>query len=103
MASLKHMEREVLGYFNEETGPDVDEFWARVRAAKMPYARRDVLGGVFDRGRIRTREEYDLAVDVLVGGEQEGRITATQSDLLKDMIGVYTNRGATRKRGSSRH
>lgn len=97
-ARLAGLETEALTYFNEGSGPVVDAFWVRVAALGLPYARRDRLAEILRRGRIKSRVEYELAVDLLVVAQQEGRIDAAQAKSLAQWIGDYES-ARTKRRG----
>jgi len=67
-----------LTYYNEGGGPDVEEFWRRVQEAGLPFERKDVLGIVLNRDRVRTRSEYDIVIDTAIPASQTGRHTSDQ-------------------------
>jgi len=98
LVSLKYDEVEVLTFFNEGSGPTVEYFWKRIAEEGLPYQRKDVLGDVLKRGRIRTRQEYDVIVDTYIPAQQEGRITSEQAIALGSMIEDYENRAAKKKK-----
>jgi len=63
-----------------------------VAANGLPYERKDVLGDILARGRIRSSAEHEVAVDSLVAAQQEGRINEDQAATLSAMIGRYEQR-----------
>jgi len=87
-----------LTYYNEGGGPDVDEFWRRVQEAGLPFERKDVLGNVLKRDRIRTRSEYDIVVDTAIPASQTGRITEEQCLRLLQLAEEYEQRASKRRR-----
>jgi hypothetical protein len=89
LASLKYIVNDVLIFFNESKGETVDYFWEKVNQENLGYKREDKLRKILDRGKIRARIEYELAVDSLVAAEQEGRITKEEAYLLGELIGEF--------------
>ena len=79
-------------YFLEATGPTVDYFWQQVQQQGLPYQRVNRLANILKRGRLKSRIEYDLVVDVLVPYQQEGLLTTDEVAALSRMIGEYENR-----------
>ena len=63
-----------------------------VWAAGLPYERVDYLGRILARGRIGSMSEYEVAVDSVVAGEQDGRLTPEQATTLAELIGRYERR-----------
>ncbi|MGW5668060.1 hypothetical protein [Micromonospora sp. NPDC003776] len=94
VAGLRYLESAFLTYWNEATGPHVDQFWELIAAEGLPFTRRNVLADVLARGRIDNGAEHEAVVDSLVGAEQEGTITAEQATRLSDMVGRYERRGS---------
>ena len=92
LAGLRSLEHAFFTRFNEGSGPEVDEFWRRVAASGLPYERKDVLGDILARGRIRSSAEHEVAVDSLVAAQREGRINEDQAATLSAMIGRYEQR-----------
>jgi len=90
--SLKYQQANVLTYFLEATGPTVDYFWQQVQQQGLPYQRVNRLANILKRGRLKSRIEYDLVVDVLVPYQQEGLLTTDEVAALSRMIGEYENR-----------
>ena len=39
LQSLKYLIEDFFTYFQEAAGPDVDEFWRRIKEANLPYER----------------------------------------------------------------
>ena len=90
--SLQYQQADVLTYFLEATGPTVDYFWQQVQQQELPYQRANRLANILKRGRLKSRIEYDLVVDVLVPYQQEGLLTTDEAAALGRMIGEYENR-----------
>ena len=89
MRGLAELETVLLTEWWEGTGPIVKRFWREIRRARLRYQPRDILAEIGRQGRIRTREQYDFAVDMI--GELESDAAAK----LSRMIGIY-ERGASR-------
>lgn len=89
MRGLAELETVLLTEWWEGTGPIVKRFWREIRRARLRYQPRDILAEIGRQGRIRTREQYDFAVDMI--GELESDAAAK----LSRMIGTY-ERGASR-------
>ena len=85
---LADLETVALTEWWEGTGAIVDRFWREVRRAGLPYERRDIGAEIRDAGRIRTREQYDWAVDMI------GVVDEQQARALSRMIGAYESRAA---------
>ena len=69
MRGLAELETVLLTEWWEGTGPIVKRFWREIRRARLRYQPRDILAEIGRQGRIRTREQYDFAVDMI--GELE--------------------------------
>ncbi len=89
LASLKYIINDILTFFQETQGEAVESFWKRVNEEDLGFKREDKLRKILDRGKIRGQIEYDLAVDLIVAAEQEGRITKEDANRLSEMIGKY--------------
>lgn len=92
LASLKYSIEEVFTYFQEGSGPVVNFFWQQIKAANLPYTRKNKLEKILKRGKINNQIEYDYVVDTVVPLEQEGMITADEAALLKQYIGNFESR-----------
>ena len=92
LASLKYMVADVFTFFQEANGETVDYFWKQIDKEGLGYMREDKLRKILNRGKIKGRIEYDLAVDLIVVAEQEGRTTQEESVKLNSMIGDFENR-----------
>lgn len=92
IGGLKHLEVALLTDWYESAGHAADAFWRQIGMARIPYVRRNVLDEVFKLGRIRSREQYDFAVDNIVVLEQGGAISAAQARDLARMIGEFESR-----------
>ncbi len=89
VASLRQLQSDYLTYWNEASGAHVAAFWNAVEKTDLDLQRKDLLADILKRGTINNREEYDAAVDSLVGAAQEGRISAAQAKDLSAMIGAF--------------
>ncbi|RNI23119.1 hypothetical protein [Rufibacter latericius] len=89
LASLKYIVNDILIFFQESKGEAVEVFWKKVNQENLGYKREDKLRKILDRGKIRGRIEYELAVDSIVAAEQEGRITKEEASLLGELIGAF--------------
>lgn len=91
LASLAYLESDFFTYWNESAGKHVERFWREVAKRKLPFERRDVIGDVLERGRIKTRIEYELAVDAV------GVLGAAKARKLSKLIGDYEQRAGRRR------
>jgi hypothetical protein len=91
LASLAYLETEFFTYWNEAAGAHVDRFWREVAKRKLPFERHDVIGDILARGRIKTRIEYELAVDAI------GVLPAAKQRKLSKLIGDYETRAGRRR------
>ena len=89
LASLKYIVNDILTIFQETKGEAVEVFWKKVNEENLGYKREDKLRKILDRGKLRGRIEYELAVDSIVAAEQEGRITKEEACLLGKLIGEF--------------
>jgi hypothetical protein len=89
LASLKYIVNDILIFFQESKGEAVESFWKKIHEENIGYKREDKLRKILDRGKIRGRIEYELAVDSIVAAEQEGRITKEDACLLGELIGEF--------------
>ncbi|MEO1514303.1 MAG: hypothetical protein AAFV95_04800 [Bacteroidota bacterium] len=92
VASIKHLERDFLTYWNESTGRAVDKFWLELHKNGLDFEKRDSIQAVLKRGRIANIYEYDSIVDNILVAEQIGRINEEQAIELNRLIGDYENR-----------
>jgi hypothetical protein len=79
LASLAYLEADFFTYWNEAAGKHVEKFWREVGKRGLPFERTDVIGDVLARGRIKTRIEYELAVDALgpaLGAAKQRKLSA---------------------------
>ena len=86
LQSLKYSIEDVFTYFQEAAGPDVDEFWRRIKEANLPYERENKLEKIMTRGRIRNDIEYDYVIDTIVPFQQEGILSNEDVKKLNEMI-----------------
>jgi hypothetical protein len=89
---LRQSEADFFIYWNEASGPDVEQFWIQLIAIGLPFKRKDVLGMILKRGRIRGRTEYDIVIDTIVPAEQTGRISSLDAALLAKYLAEYEAR-----------
>ena len=89
MASLNYTIADILTWFQEGTGDDVEYFWKQVEKQNLGYIREDKLAKILNRGKILGRIEYEYVTDVIVAAEQENRITENQAVQLKIMVGDF--------------
>jgi hypothetical protein len=89
LASLKYIVNDILTFFQESKGEAVESFWKKVNEENLGYKREDKLRKILNRGKIRGRLEYELAIDSIVAAEQEGIITKEDSSLLGQLIDKY--------------
>lgn len=90
--SLRQTETDFFIYWNEASGPDVEQFWIQLMAIGLPFKRKDVLGIILKRGRIRGRTEYDIVMDTIIPAEQTGRISTLEAALLAKYLAEYEAR-----------
>ena len=89
ISSLKYLINNVMTFFQESSGDAVELFWKNIESEKLEIVREDKLRKILDRGKIRGRIEYEIAVDSIVAAEQIGRITREQASKLSELIGNY--------------
>lgn len=92
VASIKYLENDFLTYWNEATGPDVEEFWSMVARSGIVYKRKDVLGAILKRGKIKDIHEYEYLTDSLVVEQQTGRINRDQANELSRFLEEFERR-----------
>lgn len=92
MQCLNSLVEAFFTYFQECVGPDVEEFWRRIKEANLPYERENKLEKIMKRGRIRNDIEYDYVVDTIVPFQQEGIISEDDVKKLNDMIEKFENK-----------
>lgn len=96
LKSLAFLEDAFFTFWNESTGAHVRRFWHSIAERGLPFERKDIVGDVLLRGRIRTRIEYDHVTDGLVVLRQEGKISATEQRRLSAMLDEYEARSRRR-------
>lgn len=89
LASLKYDIENVFTYFQEASGATVNEFWKKIKEAKLPYERENRMENLLKRGKIRNQIEYDYVIDTIVPFRQEGLISDTEFELPGKLIGEY--------------
>jgi hypothetical protein len=92
MTGLKSLETAFFTEWNEGPPAETREFWEAVKSAALPYARRDLLAEIFNRGRIPSCEHYDFAVDIVGVAQDEGLLHADQVEQLGRWISAYQRR-----------
>ncbi|MBO4806873.1 MAG: hypothetical protein J5554_12630 [Paludibacteraceae bacterium] len=92
LQSLKYSIEDVFTYFQEGAGPDVEEFWRRIKEANLPYERENKLEKIMERGRIRNDIEYDYVIDTIVPFQQEGILSDEDVKKLNEMIEKFENK-----------
>ena len=93
MQSLNYLIEDFFIYFQEGVaGPDVDEFWRRIKEANLPYERENKLEKIMKRGRIRNDIEYDYVIDAIVPFQQEGILSEEDVKKLNEMIEKFENK-----------
>ena len=92
LQSLKYDIEDIFTYFQEAAGPDVDEFWRRIKEANLPYERENKLEKIMKRGRIRNDIEYDYVIDTIVPFQQEGILSDEDVKKLNEMIEKFENK-----------
>lgn len=94
LKSLAYLEDAFFTFWNESSGAHVEPFWAAIAQRELPFQRKEVIGEVLRRGRIRTAIEYDHVQDSIVVLEQSGRISAGDARRLSEMLAQYESRSA---------
>ncbi|WP_324672035.1 hypothetical protein [Hymenobacter sp. GOD-10R] len=89
LKSLKYSEVSALTYFQESSGKTVDYFWRQVDDARLGYRRQNKMLKILKRKRIKSSDEYDFVIDVLLVYQQEGKITTREAEDLNEMIAAY--------------
>lgn len=89
LSSLKYNVQDIFTYFQECSGPDVEEFWKQIKEADLPYKRENKLAKILKRRKINNDIEYDFVTDVIVPYQQEGLINEEESLLLKKYLGDF--------------
>lgn len=92
LRALKDLETAFFTEWNEGLWSETHGFWKAVRDAELPYSRRDLLSEILERGRITSREHYELAIDVIGIAESEGLLDSSQASKLSRMIASYEER-----------
>lgn len=88
-SSLDFYEESVFTFFNENTGPTVELFWAEILRENLPYQRKSFLTKIMKRKRIKDDAEYDYVKDVMVAMLQERNISQDDYELLSKYITSY--------------
>lgn len=91
---LAQLQSDFLVRWNEAVGPEVEEFWKRIKERGLPIERKDVVSDVLARKRIKNRHEYETIVDSLVVLQQIGKISAAQAQALDKMLADFENQSA---------
>lgn len=89
LKSLQFLVDSVFTFFNEGNGPTVELFWKKLKEVELDYPREDRLGKVLKRDKIKSRSEYNLVTDMMVGAHQTGRISEKEFKRLSEMIDEF--------------
>lgn len=92
MQSFKYVYPEVITYFQESTGDEVNEFWNKIKENDLPFKRENKVAKILKRKKINNDIEYDFVTDVIVPYQQEGLINDEEAILLKQYIGDFENK-----------
>jgi len=84
--SLRFLVKDFLAYWNEEKGPHVDQFWARLTTAESIYERQNIISLVIDRGRIADESEYEYVIDVISNLSRKAKLGNEEVRRLNDLI-----------------
>ncbi|PSR55557.1 hypothetical protein AHMF7605_19625 [Adhaeribacter arboris] len=89
LQSLKSLENDVFIYFQEGKDETVELFWKRLKEEGLGFKRKNPLTAILKRRKIKNKYEYDYVTDTIVALQQEGTITESQANELKNMLGNY--------------
>jgi len=89
LKSLKYKEQDVFTYFQEASGPTVEEFWRLIKESQLDYKRVNPIGKILKRKKIKNEFELEIVIDTMIPLHQEGLINDEESENLKLMIGEY--------------
>ena len=92
LGSLRYSINDVLTYFQESSGQDVEYFWQQVKLQELGYKRKNRLSKILKRNRIKDQTEYDFIIDVLVPYQQEGIITPDEVIAINQMIQKFESK-----------
>jgi hypothetical protein len=101
LRSLAYLEDAFLTYWHEASGKHIERFWQLVAERGLPFQRKDVVGEVLRRGRIRNDFEYQTITDSIVIQQQIGKLSRAEADRLAKMLGQFEKRSAVRPRPSA--
>ncbi|WP_160143964.1 hypothetical protein [Chryseolinea soli] len=93
LSALADAKNDILIYFQEGSGPDVNFFWKRIAEEKIGYQRVNKMAKILKRKRIANRMEMDFVTDCLVAYRQEGLISDEESIMLDKMIFDFQKKG----------
>lgn len=96
--SLSYVVDSVFIWFDEASGEGVDYFWESIKLANLPYKRKNKLGSVLKRQKIKNQIEYDFIVDVIVPYQQEGLIGKEEVVVLNKLLAEFESRHAEREK-----
>ncbi|MGC4040316.1 MAG: hypothetical protein QM710_05900 [Flavobacterium sp.] len=97
LKSLSYISNDILVYFQEAGGKDVDEFWKKIKEHDLPYKRENKLLKILKRKKINNDIEYDFVIDTIVPYQQEGLINDDEVLLLNSFIKDFEDK-AKKKR-----
>lgn len=91
MQSLRHIENDILTYFQEGSGEAVEYFWKQINLQKLGFKRKNMMSKILKRGKLKNRMEFDFVTDVIVPYQQEGLITEMEVHALNKMLSNFEN------------
>ena len=92
LKSLSYLKTDVLTFFQEASGPTVEEFWKKIKEVDLPFERVNLLEKTLKKKRIKDYHEYNYVIDTLVPFQQDGLITCEQAEKLNGMIAEFEER-----------
>jgi hypothetical protein len=98
LASLRYTEQDFFDTWNEDAGPDVERFWARVGAEGLPFERNDVLVKILARGSVRGGVEFDWLIDNLDDARDAGRVTNDDLRRVQRMMVDFETKPSAKKK-----
>lgn len=97
VAPLRSFERDLLIPWNELPWESTKPFWLAAEREGLPYRRTDRLTKILQRDAIRSRADYDLALDSLPLAAQEGRISPSEGERLAELVALYEQKQSLRR------
>ena len=90
--SLEFVENAILTYWNEASGPHIENFWATLEKESISFIRRDVIREVLNRKKIKNIHEFDQIIDSFVIAQQTGRMSNTEAEKMNFYIQEFESR-----------